>query len=257
VNAGTDEDIAKLCGGAVVAPMLIEVSRRYALPLVRGSGIIPDARALVEGARLSATHGHRIDAQQLLLLDTETSGLAGGTGTVAFLVGLASVSRETLCVRQFLMTGFGAERSMLERVHSLAPPRSLLVTFNGKSFDIPLLKTRARLAGIESPYDSFAHLDLLHVTRRRLRLGWPDCRLRTAEERVLGLWREHDLPGSAVPEAWRRWLQARVAAPLADIVEHNRQDLLSLAALLAVLAEPTQREAPLLWRSYAERRFAG
>jgi uncharacterized protein YprB with RNaseH-like and TPR domain len=126
-----------------------------------------------------------------------------------------------------------------------------LVTFNCKSFDLPLLRTRARLAGRPLAADEPHHVDLLHVTRRRLREGWADCRLRTAEEEALGFTRTDDLPGADVPAAWQRWLQRRDPALLPRILDHNREDLVSLAALLAILAGPTAREAPLFRRAHA------
>ena len=113
------------------------------------------------------------------------------------------------------------------------------------------MRTRAQLAGVPLDVDAPRHLDLLHVTRRRLREGWADCRLRTAEEQVLGFSRTDDLPGAEVPAAWQRWLQHHDPALLPKILDHNREDLLSLAALLAALAGPTGREAPLLKRAGA------
>ncbi len=122
----------------------------------------------------------------------------------------------------------------------------VIVSFNGKSFDLPLLKARARLAGTDLPTDGRAHLDLLHVTRRLLHSGWPDCRLRTAEARALRLERTDDLPGAEAPAAWRRWLQHGDGSALGRVADHNRADLLALVALLALLERPTAREAPLL-----------
>lgn len=242
-----DADVARVVGGTVAAPMLVSVVQRLPLPLVHGRTAIVEARALAEGVRLSARLDQRPDAASLLLLDTETTGLAGGTGTLAFLVGVARVQGEAIEVTQLLLTGFGGERALLERLAPLVDAAGHLVTFNGKSFDLPLLRTRARLAGLPLG-DEPEHLDLLHVTRRRLREGWADCRLRTAEEEALGFNRTDDLPGAEVPAAWQRWLQRRDPALLPRILHHNREDLLSLAALLTVLAGPTAREAPLLRR---------
>ena len=246
--APTDGDVARLVGGHIAAPMLIAVARSYPLPLVHGRTPIAGARELAEGVRLSAALDARPDSAGLLFLDTETTGLAGGTGTLAFLVGAARVRGEAIEVTQLLLTGFGGEAALLERVQPLLERATHLITFNGKSFDLPLLRTRARLAGRSLAADEPAHLDLLHVTRRRLREGWADCRLRTAEEEALGFNRKDDLPGAEVPAAWQRWLQRRDPALLPKILDHNREDLLSLAALLAVLAGPTEREAPLLTR---------
>jgi hypothetical protein len=233
-------------GGHLAAPMLVAVTRSFPLPHVHGRVLVHGARELAQGVRLSAGLDAVPDAQRLLLLDTETTGLAGGTGTLAFLVGVACVRRESIDIVQFLLTGFGGERALLERLAPWLDAASHLVTFNGKSFDLPLLRTRARLAALPLCGDEPDHLDLLHVTRRRLREGWVDCRLRTAEQHALGFDRRDDLPGAEVPAAWQRWLQRRDPALLPRILDHNREDLLSLAALLAVLAEPTQREAPLL-----------
>ena len=245
----TEKALAGELGGTVLAPALIEVARSFPLPLGHGETRIATAAELAAGVRLSGDSDH--SPEDLLLLDTETSGLAGGTGTTAFLVGLATVRDETLVVRQLLMTGFAGEPPMLERLLAALDRAACIVTFNGKSFDLPLLRARTRLAGLAWPETPPDHLDLLHVTRRRLREGWPDCRLRTAEENALGFARADDLPGAEVPAAWQRWLQRGDAAALPRILDHNREDLLSLAGLLAVLAHPTAREAPLLHASRA------
>jgi uncharacterized protein YprB with RNaseH-like and TPR domain len=248
INArrATDGELAQRLGGTVLAPALLAVERSFPLPFAHGATRVAGAVELAEGARRSLRDAVELDAEGLLFLDTETSGLAGGTGTVAFVLGLATVRDEVLTVRQLLMTGFAGERAMLDLLVSTLRTHECLVTFNGKSFDLPLLRARARLAGIEWPDESSHHLDLLHVTRRRLREGWPDCRLRTAEERALGYARTDDFPGADVPAAWQHWLQRGDAVPLPRILDHNREDLLSLAGLLAVLAHPTAREAPLL-----------
>ncbi len=242
----SDAELARRLGGAVDAPGLIVVERSFALPFAHGTTRIADAATLAEGVRLSLDADAAIEPEDLLFLDTETSGLAGGTGTAAFVLGLATVREDALAVRQLLMTGFGGERALLETLGRAIGAHDCLVTFNGKSFDLPLLRARTRLANLAWPDDAQHHLDLLHVTRRRLREGWADCRLRTAEENALGFARADDLPGAEVPAAWQRWLQRGDAAPLPRILDHNREDLLSLAALLAVLAQPTRREAPLL-----------
>jgi uncharacterized protein YprB with RNaseH-like and TPR domain len=242
----TDAELAQRLGGSIVATGLVAVERSFPLPFAHGATRIADAETLAEGVRLSLDADTAIEPEGLLFLDTETSGLAGGTGTAAFVLGLATVRDDVLAVRQLLMTGFGGERALLEALGRTLCAHECLVTFNGKSFDLPLLRARTRLAGLAWPEGAQRHLDLLHVTRRRLREGWADCRLRTAEEHALGFARTDDFPGSEVPAAWQRWLQRGDAAPLPRILDHNREDLLSLAGLLAVLAQPTRREAPLL-----------
>jgi hypothetical protein len=240
--------LARLSGGEYIAPGLLLVERRYALPHTHGFVPIGFAREPQIPVPIRRGDTRHFAPPRLLMLDTETSGLAGGTGTMAFLVGLARIEADTLVVRQYVVTGFSAEAAMLAAVREWVAAADCLVTFNGKSFDVPLLKTRYALLRERHPFDEIAHADLLHATRRRLRDDWPDCRLKTTEELALGFTRINDMPGSEVPLAWQRWLRHRDPAPVPRILDHNREDLVSLAALLAVLAGPTEKEAPLLAR---------
>jgi uncharacterized protein YprB with RNaseH-like and TPR domain len=238
--------LAASLGGTIVAPDLIELSRSFALPCRHGDVSIESGVHIAAAARAVARFADPVAAESLLFVDTETTGLAGGTGTVAFVVGLAWTDDASLRIVQWLLASFSAERELIPRVCDRVERAGLLVTFNGKSFDLPLLKARARLAGSELASANLAHLDLLHATRRLLRAGWPDCRLRTAETEALRLERVNDLPGAEAPAAWRRWLDRGDGSLLGRVLDHNRADLLSLAALLTLLERPTAREAPLL-----------
>jgi uncharacterized protein len=242
----TGEALAASLEGKLVAPGLIETARTYPLPFRHGDIMVTSGRALGEAARSLGKLPTPVAREALLCLDIETTGLAGGTGTVAFMVGLAWLEGDALRVVQWILAGFAGEASLLARVRERMALADVLVTFNGKSFDLPLIKVRARLAGTDMPTDGLAHVDLLHVTRRLLHAGWPDCRLRTAEARALRLERNDDLPGAEAPVAWRRWLERGDAGLLARVADHNRADLLALVALLALLEKPTAREAPLL-----------
>jgi uncharacterized protein YprB with RNaseH-like and TPR domain len=242
----TAEALAASLQGEVVAAGLIEISRTYAFPFQHGEVTIASGRSLAESAKSLVNLAAPVPPESLLYLDTETTGLAGGTGTVAFMVGLAWIEGGALRVVQWLLAGFSAESALIEKVSERLTRAGVIVSFNGKSFDMPLLKARARLAGADLPTDGRAHLDLLHVTRRLLHSGWPDCRLRTAEARALRLERTDDLPGAEAPAAWRRWLERGEASQLGRVADHNRADLLALVALLALLERPTAREAPLL-----------
>lgn len=235
-------------GAHFVDEHLLETQRCYAFPFEHGAVRLQSARTLRRSARLALGTQSDEGPRQLLLLDTETSGLAGGSGTLAFQVGMAQVRDDCIVVTQLMLTAFSAERALLARVLEAVEAADCVVTFNGKSFDVPLLKARTRLAGLTHRFDQRPHIDLLHVTRKRLREGWPDCRLRTAEAYALGHTRDDDLPGAQVPAAWQRWLRHRDAGALPKILDHNRDDLLSLAALLAVLDEPSSKEAPLFGR---------
>jgi uncharacterized protein YprB with RNaseH-like and TPR domain len=242
----TAETLATSLQGEVVAPGLVEIARTYPLPLKHGDVTIASPHALAESAKSLVNPPAPVSPESLLYLDTETTGLSGGTGTVAFMVGLAWIEGSSLRVMQWLLAGFAAESALVARVSDRIARAEVIVSFNGKSFDLPLLKARARLLRADLPTDGRVHLDLLHVTRRLLHSGWPDCRLRTAEARALRLERSDDLPGAEAPAAWRRWLERGDASLLGRVADHNRADLLALVALLALLERPTAREAPLL-----------
>ena len=178
------------------------------------------------------------DPSRWLFLDTETTGLAGGTGTYAFLVGIAWWDAGGLQVEQFFMRDFTEEHSLLHELAARIAERSVLITFNGKSFDWPLLENRFTMTrSIRAPRLA-AHLDLLHPARAiwRLRLG--SVRLVELERRVLdaprlGWHREDDVDSALIPQIYFDYLRGGVAEPLASVVRHNQMDLRGLAALFA------------------------
>ena len=176
------------------------------------------------------------DPRRALFLDTETTGLSGGAGTVAFLVGLGRVEGDRFAVYQYLMPNYGAEPLLLEKVAALVREAEALVTFNGRSFDVPLLRSRFVMCRMEDPTRDMPHLDLIHPARRAWKLRLKDCSLGHIEESVLGIRRENDIPGSEVPERYFSFLKSGDMSLLEDIVSHNRQDIVSLEALLARLS---------------------
>ncbi|GAB2498018.1 ribonuclease H-like domain-containing protein [Arenimonas alkanexedens] len=174
--------------------------------------------------------------EQLLHFDTETTGLAGGTGTRAFMIGAADWQPGGLRLRQLTITTMAAEAGMLRRFVDWLAPDTVLVSYNGKCYDAPLLNTRYRLARLPSPLPGLPHLDLLHPSRRHWKGRWDNCRLGTIERQVLGVVREDDLPGSEAPRAWLDYLRGGSAHDLRRVGEHNAQDLRSLAGLCLHLA---------------------
>ena len=172
-----------------------------------------------------------------IYIDTETTGLAGGSGTLAFLIGVAVIHEESIRLTQLLITSFAAEPALLAEVEKLLPPGHRLVSYNGKSYDLPLLLTRFRMRGLTPSFAERNHLDLLHPVRRLFAKRWEDCRLATVEKNLLGFHRTDDLPGAEAPEAWFTFLRAGYGKKLVKVVEHNRQDILSLAAAHAMLAQ--------------------
>ncbi len=192
-------------------------------------------------------HPRLLPTDSLLHFDTETTGLAGGTGTRAFMLGFARWCDEGLELRQLWIRRLGAESAMLERFAQwLSEGAFQLVSYNGRSFDAPLLRARYRLCRQRDPLDGLPHHDLLPAVRRRFRGAWPSCRLAEAETRLLGVQRSDDLPGAEVPAAFLASLRSGDPRPLERVRLHHRQDLISLACLLPCLIG-LSAQAPLGW----------
>jgi uncharacterized protein YprB with RNaseH-like and TPR domain len=166
-------------------------------------------------------------------LDTETSGLAGGTGTYAFLVGAARFVDDHFVLKQFFMRDPAEEPAMLEGLAGFLAPCESLVTFNGKAFDAPLLSTRYRLHHIPIPYREYSHLDLLPLARRLWRDRLESRALKYLEEHVLGMKRSsEEVPGYEIPWLYFDFLRTGDARPLAGVFYHNAMDVVAMAALL-------------------------
>jgi len=211
------------------------------------------------------------DRRRVLFIDLETTGLAGGAGTYAFLVGCGWFEGPLFRVRQFLLTAFGAERGLLEEVAGTAGGAGALATYNGKTFDLPLIDMRFLFHRMATPFDGLAHVDMLHPARRLWRHAGSDdgratCRLAAVEEAVLGYVRAGDVPGFEIPSRYFQFVRSGDPRPLEAVLEHNRLDLLSLALLTAraarlleegAAAARTSREALGLGRLYERRGMAG
>ncbi|MCJ7584237.1 MAG: ribonuclease H-like domain-containing protein [Anaerolineales bacterium] len=176
-------------------------------------------------------------------LDTETSGLAGGTGTYAFMVGVGRFEGETFRLVQFFMRDPSEEAALLEALADFLAPCKALVTFNGKAFDAPLLAARYTLHATPSPFADFAHLDLLPLARRRWRDRLPSRALKYLEENVLNASRTvEEVPGYEIPYLYFDYLRSGDATPLKGVFYHNAMDVVALAAMLNhtshMLADP-------------------
>lgn len=193
---------------------------------------------------LSGLGAAPVEAARLRFFDTETTGLAGGTGTRAFQIGLGDWHAGAFRVRQLTITTLAAESAMLDHFSGWFDEDDVLVSYNGRSYDAPLLATRYRLARRPFPLLGLPHLDLLHPVRRRYRGRWENCRLATIERGLLGIVREDDLPGSQAPRAWLAYLRGGSANDLRRVGDHNRQDLCSLAALLLRLLQSETAPPP-------------
>ena len=194
------------------------------------------------GLRRMGWTGGPFDVTKCLFIDTETTGLSGGAGTVAFLVGAGYVDGDGFVVEQFLMREYADEPEMIDRLAGLMDQFDCVCTFNGKKFDMPLLEARFIMCRMRQRWREMDNLDLLHPARRAWKLRIGSCRLCRIEAEILGMPRRDDLPGSEVPGRYFEYLKTGDEGLLEDIIEHNRQDIVSLHTLLirlcAVNAEP-------------------
>lgn len=202
-----------------------------------GSVDISDLAALPEDLLDALTLGAipRAHPTRWAFLDTETTGLAGGTGTYAFLIGVGSIDSTGFRLRQFFMRDYGEEASLLARLAEHLAQFDVLITYNGKTYDQPLLETRFRMARARHPFSRMEHLDLLAGARRLWKLRLESCRLIDLENRILGVERQGDLPGEMIPYCYFDYLRTQQAFKLVPIFHHNALDILSLACLTAIV----------------------
>ncbi len=203
-----------------------------AYPLRRVLGV-PGA-LLARLARSEALTG--ASHERIVYLDTETTGLAGGTGTLAFLVGIGHFQDGAFRLRQYFLDSLDREEALLRALSDYLDPFEAVITYNGKVFDVPLLETRLILSRLRSGVRDLPHLDLLFATRRIYRDRFGSCRLGEIERQVLGLTRQEDVPGFEVPSLYFRFVRYRRFRALVPVFRHNALDVLSLVTLTAHLA---------------------
>ncbi len=232
--------IQDLMSGEVVRTALgehFETERVWERHRRHGSVGICDLAGLPEDLldQLSANAIPRAHPTRWAFLDTETTGLMGGTGTYAFLIGVGSIDATGFRLRQFFMRDYGEEASLLARLAEYLAPFDVLITYNGKSYDQPLLETRFRMARARNPFERMEHLDLLFGARRLWKLRLDSCRLVDLENRILGVERQGDLPGEMIPYCYFEFLRTKRAFEIVPIFHHNAIDILSLACLTAIV----------------------
>ena len=182
-----------------------------------------------------------IDPSSLLFLDTETTGLNGGAGTVAFLIGLGQFSGDEFVVTQYLMRDYDEEPFVLAPVLDALSRCEAVVTFNGASFDMPLIQSRLTMNRMHGAYEAPDNIDLVHIARRVFKMRVRPCKLTQLESEIFNTPREDDLPGSEVPARYFTYIKTREAALLEDIIEHNAQDIVSMARLMYALVNLHER----------------
>lgn len=173
-----------------------------------------------------------ISTDKLLFLDTETTGLSGGVGTVAFLVGIGYFEGDCYIVKQYFMRDYNEEAAMLLELNRMLAGCRGLVTFNGKSFDWNLLQSRFIANRIRPAIKEPVHIDLLFPSRKLWGLKLESCRLSSLEENILGETRTDDIPGSMIPAVYFKYLEDRNTGDIKKVISHNKLDILSLVSLL-------------------------
>ncbi len=237
-NANTVENI--LPGRVHTTPLgeTFVVEQTYPPDYRHGNIALPlnvSLQAIADWA--NAPHLTQSETRNLVFLDTETSGLAGGTGTFAFLIGLGRFTADGFRLTQIFMRDPIEEPAALAAVTEFLQPLDALVTFNGKSFDAPLLRNRYIINGHAVPFTDATHLDLLPLARRLWRDRLESRALKSLEEHILGAMRtEMEVPGWLIPQIYFDYLASGDARPLKGVLYHNAMDVVAMAALLSHVA---------------------
>ncbi len=212
------------------------------------ASVVTDGLAVLRGARqrfdelkASAELCRIADGgpEDLLFMDLETCGFAG---TPIFLVGMMYFEDDRLIIEQCFARDYAEEGAILSAYADRHGRGGMLVTFNGKSYDMPRLVERGAFHGVELDQDARGHLDLLHEARRFYKGRLPNCKLQTLEKHLAGRHRTGDIPGSAIPEAYHRFVDTGDARQVADILHHNVLDLVTMLQVLCSLLTSTSAE---------------
>jgi hypothetical protein len=174
---------------------------------------------------------HSAWADRAVFFDVETTGLSGGAGTLAFVAGCGWFDDEGFRVRQFFLSGPAGERAMLDALAEVFGAASLLVTFNGRSFDVPVMEMRWAFHRLDAPTEAMPHFDMLPPARRLWGGGETDCSLGSLERQLFGVQRYRDVPGFEIPTRYFRFLRTGDVGAIEGVLEHNRQDVVSLAVV--------------------------
>jgi uncharacterized protein YprB with RNaseH-like and TPR domain len=216
-----------------------ETVKLYAPHQRHGSYEIADLESMPADLLMALSDGAipHTHPRKWAFLDTETTGLAGGSGTCAFLIGLGSIEDDGFLVRQFFMRDHSEEASALDSLARYLARFDVLVTYNGRSYDQPLLETRYTMCRARHPFSRMEHLDLLYGARRLFKLRLENCRLVNLENQILGVERHGDIPGEMIPYCYFEYLRTRRGHRLVGVFEHNILDIVSLACLTGVIPE--------------------
>ena len=225
----------------LIEPRQTEFGPLYLRELQAGTAVEVDPSSLAALALTDVT----LDTTRPLYFDTETTGLAGGTGTLAFLLGTAEIREENVVLSQVHLPGPGQEGPMLRWLASRIEDSTLLLSFNGRSFDWPLLRSRYVMNRLVPPPER-PHVDLLHCARRVFRHHLEELKLSTLERRVLDVHRQGDIDSALIPAVWFDFLRTGRIAMLGRVLAHNERDVRSMVDLVNRLVAAWEERHPVL-----------
>ncbi len=171
------------------------------------------------------------DYKKTLFIDTETTGLAGGTGTVPFLIGIGYFADNSFYIEQYMMRDYDEEIAMLHALRERFKKTKFIVSYNGKSYDLNILSTRLILARMKNFTNDINHFDLLYTVRRIWGARLQDCSLVNVERKILNFYRNHDIPGCMIPDIYFIYIKSGDGKRMIQVFKHNRLDILTLAVL--------------------------
>lgn len=249
VRVATSNDaLERLLGGSEREGSFV-VERQYPLHETHGPIRLAQWLEVTSAALGIAGKDDRLSEmspRHALFIDTETTGLAGGAGTLAFLVGVGYFEAEHFVVRQYFLRQPQEESAMLTALQQHLSRAQGLVSFNGKSFDLPLLASRAILNRMRIDFGRVPHFDVLHASRRMWKERVQECSLGTLETHLLAKTRREDVPSFLIPQIYFDFVRMGKTAQLAEIFAHNREDIVTTAALATYLGQLVQ--APFKWK---------
>jgi len=173
-----------------------------------------------------------VPRQQCVFFDLETTGLAGGAGTFAFLIGFAWWEDDAIVSRQFFLPDFGRESSLFNDLKEWLQEFDYIVSYNGKSYDLPLLNNRFVLNRVDNDLRKLTHIDLIHLCRRLFKDSVSSCSLQSMEQLLLGVVRDGDIPGFMIPQAYFDFVRYGIVHDVVRLIEHNYRDIVSLAMIM-------------------------
>lgn len=217
---------------------IFEVKNLFTYEYQHGKGVLKQEVVFSKLFDVTEIVDELLRLEDILFLDTETTGLSGGTGTMAFLVGLGYFTKTGFLTEQYFLDDPSEEMELLNKLDLTLSKFKVLVSYNGSSFDLPLLKTRFLINRLEPPFIKFQHIDLLHLSRKLWKLRLPALKLRDVESEILNFFREEEeVPSWMVPQIYFDFIRNRDARPLKGVFYHNCMDVLSLAVIFIHISE--------------------